>query len=518
VSTRTVDTIGGMLELAARRAPDHVALRDGPDSRTYGQWNERSTRLANALLAQGLQAGDRVGAWFEDCLEYLELYGAIAKAGLIIVPVNRRLTPTEASYQLEQSGAVALIFSASLQEVVGSLELPEAIRVLVAVGDSDTEALDFERLIADGSPIPPPPPDEDSVFMICYTSGTTGFPKGAMLTHRNAKNGARTQMVGLRVPSNGVSIHTASLSFPATVTSHVLTHLYAGGTTVLLGKFDVERLIHTVEENRATFTYVPSPALDEFTELAARDPSRWSTLRAILHAGSKVAPSALQRFGDVIGERYLEAWGMTEISGVLAATTTVIDYRERWDDPTFYARVGRPVPDVIVRLVDDDRNDLPHDGTTVGELVVKSSSTMAGYYGKPEATAKALVDGWYYTGDLGSIAPDGMVGIVDRRHDMIVSGGMNVYPAEIELALRGLDGIADCAVVAGPHERWGQTPVAVVVAKPDAELSEEGIIEYSRAHLASYKKPTRVLFIDELPRTTSGKVQRGVLRDLVAAK
>jgi acyl-CoA synthetase (AMP-forming)/AMP-acid ligase II len=505
-----------MLATAALRSPDRIALKMENDARTFGVWHDRSTRLANALLGQGLKPGDRLGAWLHDCIEYIELYAAVAKAGIVLVPVNERLTAREAQFQLEQSGAAGLVFSPDVDDKVSELDAAGELRCLIAVGHSDLEASSFEKLIAAGSTVLPPEPHEDSAFMICYTSGTTGFPKGAVISHRAAKNGARTQMVAMRVPTYGTSIHTGSLSFPATVTSHIITHLYAGGCSFIFGKFDVERMLRVVEAERATFSYVPSPAIDEFTELASRNPPRWQTLRALLHAGSRVEPGLLHALADVIGERYLEAWGMTEISGVLAAATTVVDYRERGHDPNFYSVVGRPLPDVVVRVVDDERNEIPHDGEAVGELVVRSSSMMDGYWDNREATDRVLVDGWYHTGDLGTMHPDGMISIVDRRTDMIVSGGMNVYPAEVELALAKLDGVADCAVVAGEHPRWGQTVVAVVVPQPDAQLTEDRVIEFSRESLASYKKPTRVVFVETLPRTSSGKVQRGVLRDQIA--
>ena len=509
------DSLGDMFATSALRAPHRVALKMGDETRTYLDWHERSTSLANALVAHGIRPGDRLGAWLHDCIEYLELYAAIVKAGIVIVPVNYRLTASEARYQLEQSGAVGLVFSAVVEEKVAELDLAGELR-LIAVGETRLEALPFEDLITRGSHVLPPAPHEDSVFMICYTSGTTGFPKGAMLTHRSAKNGARTQMVAMRVPAYGTNIHTGSLSFPATITTHIFSHVYAGGCSVLLGKFDLERLIDLVEAERATFTSIPSPAVAEFTELGARKPEALQTLTAVLHAGSRVDPPTLQRFGDVVGERYLEAWGMTEISGVLAAATTVVDYREHAGDPEFYSKVGRALPDIVVRVVDEDRNDIAHDGVAVGELVIRSSSTMTGYWDKPEATDRALVDGWYYSGDLGCIHPDGMISIVDRRTDMIVSGGMNIYPAEVELTIGRLDGVADCAVVPGPHPRWGQTVVAVIVPERGFELTEERVIEFARQSLASYKKPTRVVFVDTLPRTLSGKVQRGVLRDMIA--
>jgi acyl-CoA synthetase (AMP-forming)/AMP-acid ligase II len=241
-----------------------------------------------------------------------------------------------------------------------------------------------------------------------------------------------------------------------------------------------------------------------------RRPEAVRSLHSVLHGGSRAAPEALRAVYDAVGDRLVEGWGMTEHSGGLMTATTPDDYLELDRERDIFASAGRAAAGVAIRLIDAEGRRLPHDGETVGELIVSSPSLMAGYWRSPEATAQALRDGWFRTGDLGTIAPDGHVFISERRTDLIVSGGMNVYPSEVERCIMGLEGVAEVAVVGVPHERWGQTGVAAVVG--EASLTEEAVIEHCRAHLAGFKKPSRVVFLEELPRTTSLKIARAELR------
>jgi acyl-CoA synthetase (AMP-forming)/AMP-acid ligase II len=219
----------------------------------------------------------------------------------------------------------------------------------------------------------------------------------------------------------------------------------------------------------------------------------------------------------VVGHRYLEGWGMTEASGGLVTVTSVDDVVVGNEADDFFGSAGRPSIEVVIRVVDEEGNDLPHDGESVGELIVSSPQMIVGYWNNPEATAAALRDGWYHSGDLGSMDAAGYVYVTERRNDLIVSGGMNVYPSEVERCLWLLDGVTDVAVVGVPHERWGQTPVAVVVAAPGSALTEVRVLEHCRTQIAKYKWPSRVVFADALPRSASQKVLKRVLRDQLSA-
>lgn len=506
--------IGTSVRVHARRNPDAVAVKEiGGDIRTYGQLDERTNRLANAFLGTGMRPGDRVAAWMGDVVEYVEVYIAAAKAGMIVVPINNRLTAGEAAFQIENTDPKVLIHTPEIAERVEALPGVEELTIYEASDGSQESGRDsLENLLAPGKADPLPPPDREAPWMICFTSGTTGRPKGAVLTHRSVLTLAQSQHMSIRIPPYGVNIQAVSMSFPATVGSHMTSHLIAGGTQVLAAaSWDSARLLDLVERERATHIYVPGPVLPEFTEEAATDPARWRTLTSVLHAGSKADPEVLEAFANVVGPIYTEGWGMTEISGGLSTATTAPDFHAGGE--RLFATVGRPVPGTRIIAVGSDRNPLPPE--EVGELALFSPSLFAGYWRDEVATKNAVEDGWYYSGDMGSVDTEGYVYISDRRTNMIVSGGMNIYPAEIELAFERSPDVAECAVVGVPHEKWGETPVAVVVPAPGAGSNAVELMEHIGSQVASYKKPSRIVFVDELPRTSGQKVRRAEVRAMV---
>jgi acyl-CoA synthetase (AMP-forming)/AMP-acid ligase II len=511
--------VGDLVRLGARRSPDRVAvkMRDGNRTVTYAEFDQRTDRLANALLGLGLVRGDRVGAWLGDCVEYVELYLALAKAGLIMVPVNARVRAAEAAHPLSDAGVRALFFDGTIAGDVSELDCLDGVE-MVAVGgvEAEIEARSFDALLAEGAAVAPPGPEPDDIYIIGYTSGTTGKPKGAMLTHRSVMALARLNSLSYHLPLYGTAALTGSMSFVATVPAHFITHLLMGGTLVIMGRWDVESLIDTIERERATFTYIPSPLIADFCEAARRDPQRWHSLASVLHSASRAAPEKLRMLAETIGGRFVEGLGMTENSGGLITATTSDDVEGGSPAKDLYASAGRAVAESAVALIDPDSGEpIPHDGETIGELTMSSPALMDGYWNLPEATEKALVDGWYHSGDLASIDPAGYVYIAERRTDLIVSGGMNVYPTEVEEFIKTMPGVADVAVVGLPHERWGQSVVAAVIPAPGAELEADAVIEYCRTGLATYKKPTSVRFLADLPRTVSLKVRRSEVRRML---
>ena len=509
------ETVGDLVALGARRSPERVALkmRDG-EGVTYLELDRRTDRLANALLGSGLAPGDRVGAWMEDRLEYCELYLALAKAGLVVVPINARYRPGEAAYCLEDSGARALVWTDGLSGLVEELG-PDPSLLLLSIdgsGPAGTRALgELEASGAEGRPSPPQP---DVLLVLAYTSGTTGPPKGAMLTHRTVLSICRLNTMSYRLPAYSVAAITGTLSFPAMMPAHVLSHLYVGGTAIIMGRWDPEILVDTIERERVTFTYLATPTMHAFAEYARGVPERWMTLESVLHSSSRATPEQRAELCDVIGDRYVEGWGMTENSGGLMAATTRRDISSPPPGVDIHASAGRAVIEMAIDVIDEDGRPLPHDGSTLGELIYTGPAVTTGYWNRPDATAEALRAGWFHSGDLGSIDEQGYVYVTERRTDLIVSGGMNVYPNEVERCIMMLPGVHECIVVGTPHERWGQTVVAVIIGATD--VTEAQVIEHCRRELASYKKPTRVLFVDDVPRTPSLKVKRAELREQVA--
>jgi acyl-CoA synthetase (AMP-forming)/AMP-acid ligase II len=510
-------TIGTLVQLGAARSPTRIAVMTPQgNGLTYAQLDARSDRLANALLAKGLAPGDRVAAWMEDCIEYVELYMAVAKAGLVMVPINARLTAAEADYPLADSGARALFWTKGMSACVAELENAEEDMLRVSVGPAEVPAATtFEELVARGHEGAPTPPSPDSIYIIGYTSGTTGRPKGAILTHASVLALARLNAFTYRLPLFSVAALTGSMSFVATVPSHIISHLYVGGTLIVMGRWDPESLIDTVQTHQATFTYIPSPTIPDFVVAASRDERPWASLQSVLHSGSRASPEKLRALCEVVGGRFVEGLGMTENSGGLITATTREDIIGTTEAQNIYASVGRAAPESAVDVLGPDGTPLERDGSTIGELVMRSPALMSGYWNLPEATAEALKDGWYMSGDLCSIDPAGYVYIAERRTDLIVSGGMNVYPSELEDYIGAMPGVRECAVVGLAHERWGQTVVAAIVTDGSREIDAAEVIEHCRGGLAGYKKPTSIVFMDELPRTTSLKVKRSAVRDLL---
>lgn len=515
------ETIAGAIESHATKTPDRFAYWDQvhQTGRTYADLDERTNRFANSLLDAGLEPGSRVAVWMKSSIATIETYFAAAKAGLVVTPINERFTVSEAAYQVASSQAEALVFSHTLGD--RALELAQRFDWKVVIADTPTEAAsvgELEHLISQSRPDRPAGPRADDLFLLGYTSGTTGTPKGAMLTHRSMLAAGRMNALAYRLPIGSRGLYRGSMSFVATIGSFLMSHLHVGGTVVILSGGDPEQMVEAILEHECNYTSVATPLLDGFRDAVLRRPEALGVLTSVLHGASAAPADQLRRFVEVFGDRCLEGWGMTEHSGALATATTRLDFsgssEARGD---VFASVGRAVPEALLRLVDDHRRPVPRDGKSIGELAIKSPSLAVGYWGDAEASKDAFVDGWYYSGDLATIDETGYVYISDRRSDLIVSGGMNIYPSEVEMVIHAVPGVAEVVVVGAPHPVWVQTVVAVIVCEPNSIVTEEAVIEHCRREMASFKKPTHVVFLDDLPRTPSEKVRRQEVRDLVAA-
>lgn len=504
--------VNGQADLALRRgAVSHprrpaVGMLDGP-TLSYDQLDQRVDRLANALLGGGLGAGERLAIWMANRVEYIEVYLACLRAGVVVVQLNHRHTAVEAQYQISDSEAVAIVYDDSVVERVDSLAAD--FRLSVAVGlQRVSGARDYETFLGAGAAVPPRMAAQD-LAVIGYTSGTTGYPKGAELTHRSLDAIGASNILACRYVLGSRQVFPFSLSFTAGIPAHVLPHLRVGGTTILQKTWDTERLVDAIDRQGADFTLLPSPPLPELCDIVEARRTRLPSLAALLHSTARAPESHLERLVDLIGPRLVEGWGMTENSGGLVTATTARDYSQ--GHPRIFSSAGRAVPGTVVQVVDEGGEALPHDGEAVGQLKVAAASLARGYWRRPEATARALTQGWYHTGDIGSVDEQGYVFLYDRRTDLIVSGGMNVYPSEVERVLCELPGVAQCAVVAREHARWGQTPVAFVV-RSTPTLTSQSLLELARVRLAGYKLPTEVRFVESLPTNAGGKVSKRDLR------
>ncbi|MEU2257773.1 long-chain-fatty-acid--CoA ligase [Nocardia xishanensis] len=491
----------------AHLMPDRPALVFRGVTTTWADLRRRVSALAGALEDRGVGRGDRVAVLMSNRPEFLETVLAANAVGAIAVPVNFRLTPDEVRFILSDSGSVALAADAGLAalaaEVRHALSGP-AVLLVSGVEDGEFDALAAgpgrERSVELGELDP---------ALIMYTSGTTGRPKGAVLTHLNLAVQTQTLIRCWRLYREDEINLCGSPMFHIGAIGSIAPMIAVGGTTVIMpsGQFDPEVMLDTLERERITHVFmVPSQwqAVVDVPEAGKRA----AHLRVMCWGAAPASVTLLERMAATFpGVPNVSTFGQTEMS----PTTTVLD----GDDAIRkIGSVGRPVPAVDVRIVDAEMNDVPRG--EVGEIVYRGAGVMQGYWNLPEATADAFAGGWFHSGDLVREDEEGFLYVVDRIKDMIISGGENIYCAEVENVLAAHPAIADVAVVAAPHEKWGETPVAVVVPlDPAAPPSLDEIAEWCRPRMAAYKKPTRLLVLDALPRNASGKVLKPALRQQV---
>ncbi|MFJ8357744.1 o-succinylbenzoate--CoA ligase [Streptomyces sp. NPDC093984] len=481
----------------ARKTPHRTALIHGDRSVTYAELHERTTRLAHALRARGVRRGDRIAYLGPNHPAYLETLFAAGTLGAVFVPLNTRLAGPEIAYQLADSGAKALVYAPSLAALVAGLPGSTDVRAYVEVGT------DYEELLAAASDEPIDQPVAlDDTCIIMYTSGTTGRPKGAMLTHGNLVWNAFNVLVDHDLIADERALVSAPLFHTAGLNMLTLPVLLKGGTCVLVESFDPEATFDLLERHRITFMFGVPTMFDQVARHPRWDRADLSSLRILTCGGSPVPTPLIAKYQER-GLTFLQGYGMTE-----AAPGTLFLDAEHAVSKAGSAGVPHFFSDV--RVV---RPDLaPVDVGETGEVVVRGPHVMPGYWGLPEETAAVFADGWFRSGDAARVDEDGYVYIVDRIKDMIISGGENIYPAEIEDQLLAHPDIVECAVIGVPDEKWGEVPRAVVVPREGATLDPDEVIASLSGQLAKYKIPKSVVVADALPRTASGKLLKSRVR------
>ncbi|MFI6920914.1 long-chain fatty acid--CoA ligase [Nonomuraea spiralis] len=484
----------------ARSTPHRTALVAGNDELTYARLAERSTRLAHTLRSMGTGPGDRVAYLGPNAPSFVETMFAVHLLGAVFVPLNTRLTAAELSFQLDDCGASVLLYDVRHDEVVRQLRVAAA-PVTVTIG-GDPAAADYEtRLRAASAELIDEPVGHADPAMILYTSGTTGRPKGAVLTHGNVIWNCLNVLIEIDITGDEVTLVSAPLFHVAALNMTLLPTLLKGGRAVLMTGWDVETCFDLVERHRVTWMFgVPTM----FADLARA--SRWSSadlssIRSLLAGGASVPTSLIAAYQER-GLRFLQGYGLTEAGpGALIVTADMSTVK--------VGAAGVPHFFSDVRLAGPGLDG----GGPEGELLISSPTVMAGYWGRPDATAAAVTDdGWIRTGDVARVDEDGYYSIVGRLKEMYISGGENVYPAEVETALLLHPAVAECAVIGVPDERWGEVGRAFVRLNPDRPAAEQELLAFLDGRLARYKIPKTVRFVDELPRTGSGKIHRGLLR------
>ncbi len=494
---------------SARKRPSHHALVDDERAYTYAELSARVTRLASAL-SRIVRPGDRVAVLADNCVEYIELLYAAPQIGAIVTMVNQRLTEPEVDYVLATAEPTVLLVGASHLERIGDLPQRRGVRTVVCVGgEPPAGAIGYDAFAATGDgELLPRPSDEDTAWLI-FTSGTTGRPKGAMLSHRNVVASILNAMLEWRATRDDRNLFCFPLCHVAAFVP--LGYHLCQATVILMGGFHPGRWLELVERHRATHVGLAPTMLRMVLDHPAAEATRSDSIELVVYGGAAISPTLLAQGIERFGHVFCGTFGQTEASGNVLALDRSDHRRAAAGESHLLSAAGRCECLAAVRIVDDAMADRP--AGEVGEVVIRGDQVMQGYWRNPQATAEAIVDGWLRTGDLARIDDEGYVFIVDRKKDMVVSGGENVFPREVEDVISRLEGVREVAVIGVPDELWGELVVAVVATAPDATLDEPAVIAHCRKSLAGYKVPKRVDFREELPKNAAMKILKRVLRD-----
>lgn len=471
---------------------------------------DRVNRLCNALTDIGLKKGDRVAILSQNRPEYFETYCA-AKGGYIIVPLNTRFIGKELTYMLNNADAQALIFEEGFTKMVEEIrgDLP-GIHQYISLGQQAGYP-SYENIITNASPEPRPADLQgDDLWAILYTSGTTGLPKGAMLTHSGKIKDAFIQHGNLLLNTEDIALHVMPFFHVGGMWYTLFPCFSKGITNVILSQFEPAEFLRTVEKYQVTRTFVvPTMVIALLEELGAGKYDV-STLNCFQYAASPMPAEPLKKAIKTFPNcRFLQQYGSSEMAG---STLTDEDHRRALRDrPDLLHSCGQPWPETEFRIVGEDGSDAAPG--EVGEIAVKNDRIMLGYWNNPDGTARAIRNGWLFSGDIGKVDKDGYFYLLDRKKDMIVTGGENVFPTEVEGVLYQHPAVLEAAVIGVPHEKWVEAVRAIVVLREGKETTEEKIIAFCKSHMAGYKCPKSVDFVTELPKTPSGKVLRRVLRE-----
>jgi fatty-acyl-CoA synthase len=513
------------LRRALRVYGDQEAVVSGELRLTYRELGVRVNRWVHLMREAGVRHGDRVAVISQNDHRLLEGFFGAPLLGAIYMPINFRLIASDFGYILNHAEAKVLLVEEALLSVVESirpaLTSVERFFVLPSIDDRfqsypGWDNYDEALAAASSAEVDPAPIEENEVSTLLYTSGTTGRPKGVMSTHRNLYLNALNSIIEFGLTHDDVYLHTLAMfhcngwGLPYAVTG-------VGGRHVVVRKYEPGSFFALAAAEGMTFACMPPTMIN----LAIHHPMSATELAdlprrvRIATAGSAPPPAVIEALQNRLGWEVIQVYGLTETSPFLTVSK-IKPHMRTWsaeEQLRVQTRTGYPMLGVDLRVVDSEQREVPADGATVGEIVARSNVVMEGYWRQPEATQAVLGDGWFHTGDMATIDTEGMVEIVDRQKDLIISGGENISSIEIEGMLYQHPAVLEAACIAVPDPTWGETPAALVVLKPGQTVAEEEIIQFCRTRMAHFKCPRVVRFLDTLPRTTTGKIQKNLLRD-----
>lgn len=507
------------LRYAEQQYPERTAVVCNQDRFTYAQFADRTRRLAGTLLQAGIQPGDRVAFLSTNCHRLLEAYYGVLEAGAVLLPLNIRLASSELSYVLDDAEATVLFVEKQFLGLVESFrkDIP-SVKTFIQL-DGTPEALwlsphNYDALLLTATPYRTDisSVNENALGELFYTSGTSANPKGVMLTHRNIYLHAQNVCLGFNAENGAVELHTIPL-FHANGwgVAHFLTLL--GGKHVMMQRFETKEVFRLIEkEGVRSFSVVPIMAT-ALVNCPERHKYNLSSLRRVVIGGAASSPTLIRELERVLGCECFSGYGLTETCPSLSISPMKLGMG--WEGEQRYvgqAMTGYAFPGAELRVVDANDNDVPRDGKTMGEIIARSDGVMEGYWRQPAASAEALRGGWFHTGDMATLNEEGYLLIVDRKKDIIVSGGENISSLEVEKAVLAHPKVLEAAVLPVPDEKWGEVPMALVVLKPDATVTEAELLEFCRSRLSHYKCPRSFEFVSSLPKTGTGKILKRDLR------
>lgn len=519
------------LRYAREQFPDKIAIVCDDQRFTYSQFAERSARLASALLAAGARPGDRVAFLTANCHRLLEAYFGVLEACCVLLPLNIRLAPEELGFVLNDAEARFLFLDPLFVPVVESFRpvVPGVERFFLLDGQPREEWLNKEPYDEVLAAFPPLARDfthidEDSVSELFYTSGSSDRPKGVMLTHRSVYLHAMSVIAaGQTSPTTlgdmsceSVLLHTIPL-FHANGwgTAHTIT--VVGGTHVMTHQFNPIEIFRLIERERVTTCAMVPTMVTALLHSPERCKYDLSSLRTITIGGAASTAGLVKEVEQKLGCSCISGYGLTETCPTLAKSA--IKAHLNWEGEQRYrgqSMTGFAIPGVELRVVDPSGKEVPHDGTAMGEIVARGDGVMKGYWGQPEITQRVMQNGWLQTGDIATVDSDNYLHIIDRKKDIIVSGGENISSLEVERVLLGHPDVYEAVVIPVPNDKWGEIPKALVVLKLGAVANSEELIEFCRSHLAHYKCPHSIEFLESLPKTGSGKLLKRELKQKYA--
>lgn len=511
-------TLGKIFDQTVSRYPDKEALVDMRREKrwTYSQWRDEVHRLANALTTAGVSKGDRVSSFLFNNSELPTALFACAKIGAIFNPINFRLKPDELAYILNDATPEVVLFEEALKETIeGVVAQFPSIQFWYIDEKVPDYAINYrEQVSRESATDPCVQVEEMDTYAIMYTSGTTGRPKGVIHRHRDMAEQSMTCIAMLKYTKNDVGLVIAPMFHCAELHCCIIPRVQAGASSVIMHQFDPQAALDTVEKEKVTVMFAVPTMWSMMTDLDGAD-TKVKTLQRGLYGAAPMAPVLVKRVKEVLGIDLIQAYGQTEMGPAITFLTED-------EQLTKAGSAGKPAFNHEIRIVRPNEKgpSEPDDrlgAFEVGEIIVRGPSMMAGYFHRPQATSRVMYKGWYHTSDLGYMDEDGYLFVADRVDDMIISGGENIYPREVEDVLHEHEMVQDVAVLGIPDEKWGEAVMAFVVVK-NTQLTEHQLEEFCLKNdkLARFKRPRAYRFVDELPRNASGKIQKYLLRELYA--